>query len=219
MAIFRTKRRRGFIVPALILITLLIVGYRLVEQTGHDKPSGDRFTVTRVLDGDTAELTGGDRLRLLGIDTPESGEPFHDEAKAYLAELSRNQSCRVENGGARRDKYGRLLGFLYVDTLFINRAIVAAGYAYVYLFNDADLKQPQFKELLSAQKSAMAARKGIWSVTREKEEFYVNSVGSFRLHRPHCRSITPFREGRHHKYSTREEGLSEGLSPCRTCKP
>jgi micrococcal nuclease len=219
VGIFRSKRRRGVVVPALILVALLIVGYRLVEQTGHERRAEERFAVSRVLDGDTAELTGGDRLRLLGIDTPESGEPFHDEAKAYLAGLSLNHSCRVEHGGSRRDKYGRMLGFLYVDTLFVNRAIVAAGYAYVYLFNDADLKRPEFRELLEAQKSAMAARKGLWSVAREKEEFYVNPVGSFRLHRPHCPGIQPLREGRHHRYATREEGLSEGLSPCRTCKP
>lgn len=219
MAIFRTKRRRRVVVPAIILIALLIVSFRLVEQTGHEKRSGDRFSVTRVLDGDTAELTGGDRLRLLGIDTPESGEVFHDEAKAYLAGLSLNQSCRVEHGGSRRDKYGRMLGFMYVDTVFINRAMVAAGYAYVYIFNDADLKRPEFRQLLDAQKTAMRAGKGIWSVPREKEEYYVNPAGSFRLHRPHCPGIQPPRSGRHHRYATREEGLMEGLSPCRTCKP
>lgn len=219
MGIFRQKRRRGFLIPAIVLIALLVVSYRLVEQTGHDKQVGDRFTVTRVLDGDTADLTGGDRLRLLGIDTPEAGERFHDEAKAMLAKLSVDQPCRIEHGGDRRDKYGRLLGYLYVDTVFVNRKMVAAGLAYVYLFKNSDLKQSQIQDLMAAQKTAIAERRGLWSLPREKETHYVNTVGSFRLHRPNCSSIGPLRAGRYHTYATREEGLSEGLSPCRTCKP
>jgi micrococcal nuclease len=219
VGIFRQKQRRGFLIPAIVLFALLVVSYRLVEQTGHDKRVGDRFTVTRVLDGDTAELTGGDRLRLLGIDTPEAGERFHDEAKALLVTLSLDQPCRIEHGGARRDKYGRMLGYLYVDTVFVNRTIVAAGLAYVYLFKDSDLKQPEIRELIDAQKTAIAERRGLWSLPREKESYYVNTVGSFRLHRPNCSAIGPLRAGRHRTYATREEGLSEGLSPCRTCKP
>lgn len=213
------RRRRGLASLVVIVAAALFVSYRFVEQTGHDKPAADRFAVSRVFDGDTAELQGGDKLRLLGIDTPEAGEPFHDEAKQMLARLSAQKGCRIEYGGNRRDKYGRLLGYLYVDTCFVNRAIVAAGLAYVYLFSDGDLKQVQIRELIEAQKSAIAGRRGLWSLEREPEEYYVNTVGSFRLHRPNCQSIGPLREGRYRRYASREEGISEGLSPCRTCKP
>lgn len=213
------RRRRGLASLVVVLAAALFVSYRFVEQTGHDKPTGDRFAVVRVFDGDTAELRGGDKLRLLGIDTPEAGEPFHDEAKEMLGRLSASGNCRVEYGGSRRDKYGRLLGYLYADTCFVNRAIVAAGLAYVYLFDDSDLKQTQIRELLDAQKSAIAEHRGLWGLVREREKYYVNTVGSFRVHRPNCPGIGPLREGRYHKYATREEGMSEGLSPCRTCKP
>lgn len=213
------KRRRGLGALVVLLAAAVFVSYRFVEQTAHDKPAVDRFAVVRVFDGDTAELQGGDKLRLLGIDTPEAGEPFHDEAKQMLARLSTGRSCRIEYGGSRRDKYGRLLGYLYADTCFVNRTMVAAGLAYVYLFDDSDLKQVQIRQLIEAQKGAIDERRGVWGLERERERYYVNTVGSFRLHRPNCPGIGPLREGRYHKYESREEGMSEGLSPCRTCKP
>lgn len=220
MARWRTKRgARHLLGPSLVVAILLIVGFRFVERVGHDQHPDDRFSVTRVLDGDTAELTGGDRLRLLGVDTPEQGEPLHDEAKALLARLALRQSCRIAYGDTRRDKYGRILGYLYVDTTFVNRAIIAAGYAYVYLFADNDLKRPEIKQLLEAQRSAMADHRGLWGIPREPEKYYLNPVGSFRLHRPNCPGLRSQKEGRYHKYLSREEGLSAGLSPCRTCKP
>ncbi|MBI5267693.1 MAG: thermonuclease family protein [candidate division Zixibacteria bacterium] len=173
----------------------------------------------RVLDGDTAELTGGDRLRLLGVDTPEAGEPLHDEARAFLARASLNQPCRVEYGTIRRDKYGRMLGYLYVDTMFVNRAIISEGLGYVYLFSDSDLKRPEIKGLIEAQRGAIGARRGLWGLPHQPEKYYVNTAGSFRLHRPNCGALGPLKEGRYHTYSSREDGMSEGLSPCRTCKP
>jgi endonuclease YncB( thermonuclease family) len=221
MALWRSKRRKGgvFGTSLIVLVALLIVGYRLVDKVGLDKRPDARFSVARVLDGDTAELTGGDRLRLLGIDTPEAGEPLHDEARALLTRLSLNQPCRVDYGNTRRDKYGRMLGYLYVDTVFVNRAIISAGLAYVYLFSDNDLKRPEVKELLEAQRSAIAAHRGLWGLPHQPEPYYINTNGSFRLHRPNCVALGPQKEGRFHTYSSREAGLSEGLSPCRTCKP
>ena len=71
------KKRKAYKKAAVILIALvLILLFRLVENIGYDKAPGDRFVIMRVIDGDTVELAGGDRLRLLGIDTPEKGQLF-----------------------------------------------------------------------------------------------------------------------------------------------
>jgi hypothetical protein len=96
---------------------------------------------------------------------------------------------------------------------------VEAGFAYVYLFSDNDLSRPEIKELLDAQRRAMALHIGLWGLPHQTEAYYVNPTGSFRLHRPHCPALSSERAGRYHRYATREEGLAQGLSPCRTCKP
>ena len=215
------KRSRPWWVSALVVVVvaLLILVLRLVEEIGPEGRPGDRFTVIRVIDGDTMELRGGDRLRLLAVDTPEESEPFYTDATRLTAKLALGQVGQIEYAHRRRDKYGRLLGYLFVDTLFVNKAIIDSGYGYVYLFRDNDLHSDQIRLMLEAQRSAISRQVGLWSLPYEPEERYINKVGSFRLHRPNCRSLGELVVGRYQVFTTREEGLVTGLSPCRNCKP
>jgi len=214
----RKHRLRNFLI--IVALAALVVSYRLVERIGPEQKPGERFTVKRVLDGDTMELTGGDRLRLLSIDTPEKGEKLHDEAMYLLADVAQGKAGRIEFAQNRRDRYGRLLGYLYVDdTLLVNKTILDSGLAYVYLFEDTDLRRPEVKLMLDAQRNAMARHAGLWSIRRTPEPYYVATERSFRLHRPSCNAVKNLRPGHYRKFATREEGLAEGLSPCRNCKP
>ncbi|MCP4684053.1 MAG: hypothetical protein GY867_01270 [bacterium] len=215
----RGKGRRAVSVALVLLIALLIVVLRLVEEVGQERRPSDRFVVARIIDGDTIELEGGDRLRLLAIDTPERGERFYDEASAMLERLALGKTARIEFAGRRRDGYGRLLGYLFIDSLYINRAVIDSGLGYVYLFKDTDLNSPLIEELLKAQRSAINRDVGLWAVEREPEEVYFAREGSLRLHRPGCSSVEKLVPGRYQEFSTREDGLVTGLSPCRNCKP
>lgn len=213
------RRKKAVRWVGLIVLVLLIVTIRLVEDIGYDVKPTDRFVVTKVIDGDTVELLGGDRVRLLSIDTPEKGELFYDEAKQLLEDLVLGKAARVEFANRRRDRYGRLLGYLYVDTLFVNKIIIDSGLGYLYLFKDTDLKRSETSRLLTAQKIALQAKIGVWSLRKKIENFYIAKDNSFRFHRPGCYSVRQLKEGRYRTFETREEGFLEGLSPCRNCKP
>lgn len=216
----RTTRKYLISAGLIVAVLLYVLLVRLVEDIGPESKPGDRFVVWRVLDGDTMELKGGDRLRLLTIDTPEKDEPYYNEATALLTRLAFKRLGQIEYAGQRRDKYGRLLGYLFVDdTLFVNRVLIDSGLANIYLFDDSELNNPRVRELIEAQRSAMARKVGVWSLPRAPEPYYVNKPGSFRLHRPGCRAIQHLRPGQYRTFDTREEGLAEGLSPCRICKP
>jgi len=203
----------------ILILVVIIVSFRLVEEIGFDRKPSDRFIVKVIEDGDTMELLGGDRLRLLSIDTPEKGEPFYDEACQFLSNLTLGKTARIEFAGRRRDKYGRLLGYLYIDSIFINRAILENGLGYLYLFKDTELERPETKELLTAQRTAMLKRVGLWSVERLQEYYYIAKEGSFRFHRPGCGAVKDLQPGHFRTFDSREEALYEGLSPCRRCKP
>ena len=215
----RRTRRRLLAITFVVVVAILILVFRLVEDIGPERGPDDRFVVVRVLDGDTMELRGGDKVRLLGIDTPEKGEPLHDEATRLLQRLALDRPATLEYSNQRRDRYGRLLGYVFVDTLFVNRMIVDSGYAYVYLFDDNELRSEPVRKLLEAQRSAIARHAGLWSLPYVPEDRYINPEGSFRLHRPGCRSLGELKPGRYQEFRTREEGLALGLSPCRNCKP
>ncbi|MFH1372704.1 MAG: thermonuclease family protein [bacterium] len=203
----------------LLLLVVVIVAFRFAEEIGFDRRPSDRFVVAKIEDGDTVELLGGDRLRLLSVDTPEKGQPLYDEACRFLSDLTLGQQARIEFAGRRRDKYGRLLGYLYIDSLFINKAILDSGLGYLYLFKDTELNRPETKELLTAQRNAMQKGVGLWAIERSPEDYYVARAGSFRFHRPGCRSLRDLKPDRYHTYVSRNDALREGLSPCRRCRP
>ena len=216
----RNSNKRRLLSAAVILVAvLLILVVRLVEEIGPDRSTSDRFRVIRVLDGDTVELLGGDRLRLLAIDTPERGEPLYREAVRFLDSLSVGRTADIKFVTRRRDRYGRLLGYLYIDSLFINKAILENGLGYLYLFKDNDLSSPEIRELLEAQRRALGEKVGLWSIARTPENYYVASRQSLRFHRPGCPSVADTRPDNRQEFASREEALGTGLSPCRNCKP
>ncbi|MCH7947809.1 MAG: thermonuclease family protein [candidate division Zixibacteria bacterium] len=215
------KKRRTYKKALIMLVAIfLILIFRLVEYIGYDKAPGDRFVIMRVIDGDTVELAGGDRLRLLGIDTPEKGELYYDSAAMFLESLVLGQKSRIEYADKRRDRYGRLLGFVYVeDTIFVNRRILSAGLGYLYLVKDQELSRPRFKELLVAQRQAVGSKIGLWGIDRDYEDRYIASKLSLRFHRPGCSSASRIKQSNIRTFENMQEPLYEGLSPCRICRP
>ena len=89
-------------------------------------------TVTRVIDGDTIEVNLEGliyRVRYIGIDTPEMGEPCADEATEANRQLVEGKTVWLEKDISETDKYGRLLRYVYVDDIFVNEELVRLGLA------------------------------------------------------------------------------------------
>lgn len=202
-----------------VLLVLIILTVRFYEELGEDQKPGDRFYVVKVIDGDTVELTGGDKVRLLSIDTPEKGEPFYDSARTLLESLAIQKLATLTFQNNRRDRYGRILAYLYIDTLFVNKIIIEQGLGYLYLFRQTEKRLPETVELLATQRKAIDERRGIWSLSFSQEPYYIVKSGSFRLHRPGCYSVRELTEGKYRKIYNRFDAFYEGLSPCRNCKP
>ena len=90
--------------------------------------------VIRVIDGDTieVEIDGSSyRVRYIGIDTPEVGQPCADEATEKNRELVEGKVVWLEKDVSETDRYGRLLRYVYVDDTFVNDELVRLGYAVV----------------------------------------------------------------------------------------
>src|SRR5919197_825984 len=129
-------------VPWLALFALVaVVGGRALPSGGGGGATGsDEARVTRVVDGDTVKvLIGGreDTVRYIGMDTPETHKPgtpvqcFGRAASADNARLVAGRRVRLRFDVERRDRYGRLLAYVYrlPDGLFVNAELVRAGYA------------------------------------------------------------------------------------------
>lgn len=126
---------------------------------------GDTYLVTRVIDGDTIELENGERVRYLGVDTPESVHPsepiqcFGVESATKNRELVEGKRVTLEKDITDRDKYGRLLRYVFVNGVHIGLELVRQGYASVYTY-PPDVRYSD--ELLVAQQEARNAKRGLW---------------------------------------------------------
>jgi len=116
--------------------------------------------VRRVIDGDTVELSDGRRVRLIGIDTPESNQPYFWEAKNRLKELVEGKEVYLEKDISETDRFGRLLRYLWLDQELINLKMVKEGYAHSYTY-PPDIKYQT--QILAAEREARAKRLGLWS--------------------------------------------------------
>ena len=125
--------------------------------------------VDRVVDGDTLHLANGDRVRLLGVDTPETVkpntpvQPWGPEASAFTKQHVQGKTVRLEFDREKRDNYGRVLAYVYVGDWFLNEELIRAGLspAVTKFPYSADMKQ-RFR---AAEAEARRNRAGIWNGT------------------------------------------------------
>jgi micrococcal nuclease len=135
-------------------------------------PADGTATVTGVVDGDTIDVRIGgrdERVRLIGVDTPETKKPnspvecFGPEASEYTASLLPvGTPVRMERDVVGRDDYGRLLGYVHRldDDLFVNLELLHQGLAVPLTIEPNSTHRAQFVE---AARSAQGAGRGLWS--------------------------------------------------------
>ena len=140
------------LIIAILFITSGLFYYNLTDAT----PTSETFQVFKVIDGDTIELSTSQRVRLKGINTPESSMQFFQEAKEFLEFLIQNKSIQLENHGT--DKYGRILAYIFISNKNINKEILQQGLATLYYYG----KDSHYEELKQAEEFARLNQKGLW---------------------------------------------------------
>lgn len=151
----------------LLIALVLLIGIGIGLGTGYglwhaDNSVYEQALVTSVIDGDTVELADGRRVRYLGIDTPESGEYYAEEATARNKELVEGKTVELQRGPRDQDEYGRLLRYVYVDGVFVNAELIAQGYAKAYIF-DPDDRYSQI--LVQLEQYAKMKNRGLWATS------------------------------------------------------
>jgi micrococcal nuclease len=162
---------RRLLLAALVLLGFVAAGCATTSTTGSASSPGEAV-VQRVVDGDTivVHIAGRDeRVRLIGVDTPESVDPrspvqcYGKEASAFTAQLLPEGSVvRLERDVEARDRFDRLLAYVYrvSDDLFVNLELARAGYAQVLTIPPNVAYAEQFRVAAAA---ARQAGTGLWS--------------------------------------------------------
>jgi micrococcal nuclease len=152
-----SKNKR--LVAAVLASYTLFVFYLIFTELSSEREA----LVERVIDGDTIELRGGKRVRLLGIDSPEKKQYYCEEATERLRQLVEGKDVGLEKDATNRDKYGRLLRYVYVDGVFVNLEMVKEGYAVLFT-TPKNVKH--LEELMKAEDEAKLKRIGVWNLNR-----------------------------------------------------
>jgi micrococcal nuclease len=116
------------------------------------KPSTNAVTakVLRVIDGDTIDVELNEerqRVRYIGMNTPERDEPCFNEATQANVDLVAGKEVRLERDVSDTDRYGRLLRYVFVNNTFVNEALVAGGYAEAVLYRPDGKHYELFSQL------------------------------------------------------------------------
>ena len=174
------KRRHRTIESLIVSFLVFIVGVLLTQsnagstqtiQSEHSKEARSLGLVTHVVDGDTFDiLLNGEtkRVRLIGVDTPETVDPrkevqcFGKEASNKTKSMINDKQVYLEADASQtdEDKYGRLLRYVYLeDGVLLNELLVREGFAHEYTYKVPYQFQTTFR---TAQKEAQAQRRGLW---------------------------------------------------------
>ena len=116
--------------------------------------------VKRVIDGDTFVTETGERVRMLGINAPEMKTPWGEPAKEHLLALidGKTVDLQPDHISADKDVYGRLLRYVILDGIDVDKKMVTDGYAVAFLKFPFD-KEKEYRE---EELKARAASLGIW---------------------------------------------------------
>jgi len=137
-------------------------------------------TVVRVIDGDTILLDNGERVRYIGINTPEihhptrGKEPYGEAAKEANRRFVEGKTVRLEFDVQRRDKDGHLLAYVDVDGELINSALVREGYAEVATYPPNVRHQNEFLKL---QREAREQQRGLWGDAEARRHYKPRGSG------------------------------------------
>jgi len=148
-------RKRGILLIILIIITGILY-YQLVESYSTTKHTAK---IQRILDGDTIEIENNQKIRLLGINTPETGEFESENAKLFMQQFQ-NKTIIYETQS--RDQYGRILAYVYYNNQLINKQILENGLAHLYYYE----KDKYYNELKLAEEKARNSQIGIWTPSK-----------------------------------------------------
>ena len=152
---------KSFIIAA-VLITILYFGYKFSGGlTGFAALPSQETIITKIIDGDTVVIQGGEHVRLLGIDSYERGERCYSEAKSRLEELVLGKKVSIESEGDDKDQYDRLLRWISLNGESVNEKMVSEGLAIARFYGDSKYKA----DIQEAERNAIENKIGcLWSV-------------------------------------------------------
>ncbi len=202
----------------------LLMLFSLFGVVEGKPPARDKVYVKRVVDGDTLLLRSGERVRLIGVDTPESVhqekpvEYFSKEASNFTRKMVEKKFVFFEYGPERLDKYNRVLAYVYLENgAFLNAELIKQGYAFAY----RRFPHPFLNQFQEYEREARLNAVGLWGrFSTGNDRYDVLWVGSKNkkvYHHPSCYQGAALPEKDLVRFQSKYQPTDRGYKPCRNC--
>lgn len=132
---------------------------QIAEYENQENEILETVRIRRVIDGDTIATENGQIIRLIGVDTPEKYERFGKEASEKTKELTEGKEVNLEFDKGLKDKYGRILAYVYIEDVFVNYELLEEGFGYLMIIPPNNRYQEEFKK---AYQEAKNKKVGLW---------------------------------------------------------
>lgn len=180
---------------------------------------------TNVVDGDTIYLDNGEKVRFVGVNTPERGVEGYITSKNFVQKLCLNKEVGLDiDDSKHNDKYGRTLAVVIVDGKNINEMLLKEGLAEImymppsefYPYDWANGNTPTSSHHSSSSSSDTGSSA---SQTSSDSGSYVGNANSGKFHVSSCGSVGKMSEKNKVFFSSRSEAINQGYTPCKRCNP
>ena len=180
---------------------------------------------TKVSDGDTITVEGVGKVRLVGVNTPEKGVKGADASTYFVKKLCLNREVSVDIDNSKNtDKYGRTLAVVIVDGKNLNEMLLKEGLAEImymppsefYPYDWAGDNTHVASHTSSSTDTTSSASK---DTSSSAAGTYIGNSNSHKFHYPTCKSVGKMSEKNKITFSSRDEAINQGYSPCKNCNP
>ena len=181
---------------------------------------------TKVVDGDTIYLDNGEKIRFVGVNTPERGVEGYITSKNFVQKLCLNKKVGIDVDDSKHsDRYGRTLGVVIVDGKNVNEMLLKEGLAeimymppsefYPYDWANSNTQVADTHSPSSSNSHPTSSQ----STSSSNSASYIGNANSGKFHEASCSSVKDMSEGNKVFFSSRADAINQGYVPCKRCNP
>lgn len=177
---------------------------------------------SKVSDGDTITVEGVGKVRLVGVNTPEKGVAGADASAYFVKKLCLNREVSIDIDDSKHtDKYGRTLAVVIVDGKNLNEMLLKEGLAEIMYMPPSEFYPYNWagNNTHVAGDSSTSTDSSSGDTSSGAAGTYIGNSNSHKFHYPTCKSVGKMSEKNKVTFSSRDEAINQGYTPCKNCNP
>ena len=176
---------------------------------------------TKVVDGDTIYLDNGEKIRFVGVNTPEKGVNGYYTSKNFVEKLCLGKTVGIDVDNSKHsDKYGRTLGVVIIDGKNVNEMLLKEGLAEVMYIPPSEFYPYNWANNSTHNPDSYTTYSNTQTDSNsDSSGSYVGNINTGKFHELSCRWGQKISSNNKISFSSRNAAINQGYQPCKVCNP